>query len=215
MGAKEHDDNLFCKTLKMATPRIACSSSREGITMSTAGAYRPDEKDLEVKAPGNTESPPADISWKNRYRDGFLLLCISITYLVYSSFIRYEISMNAFKVALFIGIALFVLIWIFDSRWLDKIARRRTHVPVRQRWGDILFILVFILVLMYLESNYGRIIAISAFSGFSITAWIKYIQIVYWETKNRIIILTHGFLMPTIVIVSAESERYSERQQRE
>jgi hypothetical protein len=172
--------------------------------MSMADAHRPDENDLEVNAPGNAESPPTDISWKNRYRDGFLLLCISITYLVYSSFIRYEISMNAFMVALFIGIALFVLIWIFESRWLDKIARSRTPVPVRQGWGDILFILVFILVLMYLESNYGRIIAISAFSGFSVTTWIKYLQIVYWETKNRKIIVTHGFLRSTIVIVNSE-----------
>jgi hypothetical protein len=99
-----------------------------------------DENDLAVNALGSAESPPTVISWKNRYRDGVLLLCISFTYLAYSSFIRYEISMNAFMVGFFIGIALFVLIWIFDSRWLDKIARNIT--PVRQRWGDILFILV-------------------------------------------------------------------------
>ena len=189
----------------MATCRITCSGSREGITMSTAGAHRPDEKkDLSANAHGSSESPPIEISWKNRYRYGVLLLCISITYFAYSSFIIYEISMNAFMAGFCIGITFFVLNWIFDSRWLDKIALSRTPVPVRQRWSDILFILVFILVLIYLESNYGRIIAISASSGFLVTVWIKYLQIVYWETKNRKIIVTHGFLRPTIVIVSSE-----------
>ena len=173
-------------------------------TLKEMAGRRPDENNLVVNAPGSAESPPTDISWKNRYRDGVLLLCISITYLAYSSFIGYEISMNAFMAGFCIGITFFVLNWIFDSRWLDKIALSRTPVPVRQRWSDILFILVFILVLIYLESNYGRIIAISALSGFSVTAWIKYLQIVYWETKNRKIIVTHGFLRPTFAAVSSE-----------
>lgn len=47
------------------------------------GARRPDENDLAVNTPGSAESHPTDISWKNRYRNGVLLLCISITYLAY------------------------------------------------------------------------------------------------------------------------------------
>ncbi|HEY9245636.1 MAG TPA: DUF1673 family protein [Candidatus Methanoperedens sp.] len=142
------------------------------------------------------------ISWINRDRNRTLILCILSTIFPISWLSTYEINTYVFMVGFFIGIALNVLCWKFDWHYLDKIAYNKT--PVRDRRQLIFFILIIpaLIVFDYLMASYGKIITISALSGFMVTTWIAYLQIVYWELKNRKVIVTHGFLWQTVVTAS-------------
>lgn len=145
------------------------------------------------------------ISWINRDRNRTLILCVFNTLFPISWLSTYEINMYIFMAGFFIGIALNVLYWKFNWHWLDKIAHSKT--PVRDRRQLIFFILIIpaLIVFDYLMSNYGQIITISALSGFMVTMWIAYLQIVYWEIKNSRIIVAHGFIRQTFAAVSSES----------
>ncbi len=149
------------------------------------------------------------ISWINRDRNRYLIACIINTLFLISWFITYEISMYVFMAGFFIGIALNVLVWIFDSHWLDKITNSKT--PVRDRRQLVFFILIIpvLIVFGYLRS-YGQIVTISALSGFIVTTWIAYLQIVYWELKNKKVIVTHGFLWQTVVAASPKGNAFIE-----
>ncbi len=157
-----------------------------------------DERSVRIK------EKAGHISWKNRDRNRILIACIINTLFLISWFSTYEISMYVFMAGFFIGIALNMLYWKFEWHWLDKIAHSKT--PVRDRRQLVFFILIIPALMMvdYLMSNYGQIITISALSGFMVTTWIAYLQIVYWEIKNRKVIVTHGFLWQTVVTASPE-----------
>ncbi|HWQ96006.1 MAG TPA: DUF1673 family protein [Candidatus Methylomirabilis sp.] len=150
----------------------------------------------------SNKEKPWHICCINRDRNRTLIICIFNTFFLIYWLSTYEINTYSFMAGFFIGIALNVLCWRFDWHWLDKIAHNKK--PVRDRRQLIFFILIIpaLIVFDYLMASHGKIITISTLSGFMVTMWIAYLQIVFWELKNRKVIVTHGFLWQTVITVS-------------
>lgn len=171
-----------------------------------------DFDNLTVNAPdvgaGTTYTP---LRWWNKYRNLALLVSIGLTLLSIKWFISQEINDLDFLLAvLFTGILFGILTRLpgFDS--LDKIASSKSENTIKLSTKRMLTVYILnilsIIAFSYLWSIYGWERIPGYFIGFLLVSWVWYLQILYWEKKNRKTIVTHGYFKPTVAIINSGSK---------
>ena len=163
--------------------------------------------DLVVNAPDSgRELTYTTIRWWNKQRNRILIVGIICTYIAIDMFILYGINnMNIFLVGLFTGIALDILTWAQGVQSLDRVAGSDTPIKTSTKQMIAVYILIIlgIVTVGYLASVYGLRTTFAFISGFVFTYWGGYLQIVYWEKKNRKIIVAHGFYKQTLAAINS------------
>ena len=167
--------------------------------------------DLTVNAPdtgaGSTYTP----SWWKKYHNLVLLVSICLTLLSIKWFISPEINYLDFLMAvIFTAIFFVVLVRLPEFYSLDKIAKSKSENTIKlstKRMLALYILNIFMLIAFsYLWSVYGWGRIPGYFFGFLLVSWVWYLQILYWEKKNRKVIVTHGYFKPTVVIINPGSK---------
>ena len=163
--------------------------------------------DLVVNAPDSgRELTYTTIRWWNKQRNRILIVGIICTYIAIDMFILYGINnMNIFLVGLFTGIALDILTWAQGVQSLDRVAGSDTPIKTSTKQMIAVYILIIlgIVTVGYLASVYGSRTTFAFISGFAFTYWGGYLQIIYWEKKNRKTIVAHGFYKQTLAAINS------------
>lgn len=164
--------------------------------------------DLTVNASGSGgELTHTTSGWWNKQRNRILIVGIILTYLSIYWFILYGINnMNFFLAGLFTGILYGVLTWAQGLHSLDKIGGSATPIKTSTKHMLAVYFLMIssIIIIGYLASIYGLGAPLAFISGFGFPSWVGYLQILYWEKKNRKTIVAHGFYKPTIAAINSE-----------
>lgn len=164
--------------------------------------------DMIVNAPDSGgELTHTTAGWWNKQRNRILIGIIGGTLLAVIWFISYGINnMNVFLVGLFTGIAVNVLSWSQGLNSLNRIASSET--PIKTSTKHMLAVCILIIMgtvaIGYSAYFYGLGAIYAFISGFAFTSWGRYLQIVYWEKKNRKTIVAHGFYKPTVAAINSE-----------
>ncbi len=163
--------------------------------------------DLMVNAPGSGgELTHTTAGWWNKYRNRILIQSTVVTLLALNWFISYGISkIDIFFAGLFIGTLGGVLTWASGLQLLDRIAGSETPIKTSTKHMIAVNILIIlgIVTVYYFASVYGLRTTLAFISGFAFTSWGGYLQIVYWEKKNRKTIVAHGFYKPTVAGITS------------
>ncbi|MFU8767507.1 MAG: DUF1673 family protein [Candidatus Methanoperedens sp.] len=142
--------------------------------------------------------------WWNKYRNRVLIGSIGATLLAVRWFISYGIhNTDIFLAGLFIGTLIGLLTWTSGLHSLDKIAKSRAPIKTStKRTLAVLILIISTVIFGYSASLYGIGKTLAFISGISFPAWFGYFQVVYWEKKNRRIIVTHGYFKPTVSVIN-------------
>ncbi len=162
--------------------------------------------DIMVNEPDSGELTHIPAGWWNKYRNRILIVGIIVTYLAIDMFVLYGINnMNIFLVGLFTGIAFGILTWAQGLQSFDRVAGSDTPIKPSTKHMIAVYILIIlgIVTVGYLASMYGSRTTFAFISGFAFTYWGGYLQIVYWEKKNRKTIVAHGFYKQTIAAINS------------
>jgi hypothetical protein len=175
---------------------------------STIGARKSVQfDDLMVNAPDSGgELTYTTAGWWNKYRNRILIVGIIGTYLAIYWFVLYGINnMNIFLVGLFTGIAFGILTWDQGLQSLDRVAGSETPIKTSTKHMIAVYILIIIGILTvgYLAFVFGLGTTIAFISGISFTSMGGYLQIVYWEKKNRKTIVANGFFKTTVAAINS------------
>ena len=163
--------------------------------------------DIMVNAPDSgSELTYTTIKWWNKYRNRILIVGIIVTYIAIDMFVLYGINnMTIFLVGLFTGIAFDILTWAQGLHSLDRVAGSDTPIKpsTKQMIAVYILIILGIVTVGYLASVYGSRTTFAFISGFAFTYWGGYLQIIYWEKKNRKTIVAYGFYKQTIAAINS------------
>ena len=158
---------------------------------------------LTVNAPGSGgELTHTTAGWWKKYRNRILVQSTVVTLLVaYYGINRIDI----FLAGLFIGTLGDVLTWAQGLQSLDRIAGSEMPIKTSTKRMIAVYILMIISIVTvgYFASVYGLGTTLAFISGFAFASWGGYLQIVYWEKKNRKTIVAHGFYKPTIATINS------------
>lgn len=153
--------------------------------------------DIMVNAPDSGgELTQITARWWNKYRNRILLSSFITTLLVIIFFFRLggKDNMNLFLAGLIAGVLFSIVTGIAEWRRLNKAASgeyRRLQITRRKKVINYLIIGGFIAVIAFVTGflivkTEIRISGYYAFlSGLFLFAWTQYLEVVYWERKNR------------------------------
>ena len=162
---------------------------------------------LTVNAPGSgDELTYTTAGWWNKQRNRILIVGIIVTYPAINWFVSYGINnMNIFLVGLFTGIAFGILTWAQGLQSLDRMAGSETPIKTSTKHMIAVHILIIlgIVTVGYFASVHGLGTTLAFISGIAFTYWGGYLQIVYWEKKNRKTIVAHGFYKQTVAAINS------------
>jgi hypothetical protein len=139
--------------------------------------------------------------WWNKYRNRILLnsFCVTLSAIFFFSLtLGLKDQMNIFLSGLIIGFFLNMGTGIAEWCRLNKAAAgeyKRLHVPRRKKIINYLIIVGLIAVVTFaivilLVKTEIRISGYYAFlSGLFLVGWTQYLEVVYWERKNRKILI--------------------------
>jgi len=163
---------------------------------------------LTINAPDSGgEFTQMTTEWWNKQRNRILIGIIGGTLLAIIWFISYGINnMTVFLFGLFTGIVGNILSWSQGLNSLDRIAGSKTPIKTstKQMLAVYILIILGIVAVGYSASIYGMVAVYAFISGFIFTSWVRYLQIVFWEKKNRKTIVAHGFYKPTVTAINSE-----------
>ena len=158
---------------------------------------------LTVNAPGSGgELTHTTAGWWNKYRNKVLGQSTVITLLV----AYYGISkIDIFLAGLFLGTLGGVLTWAQGLKSLDRIAGSETPIKTSTKHMIAFYILMILSIVTvgYFASVFGLRTILAFISGFAFASWGGYLQIVYWEKKNRKTIVARGFYKQTIAAINS------------
>jgi hypothetical protein len=164
--------------------------------------------DIMVNAPGSGgEHTQMTVEWWNKQRNRILIGIVGGTLLAVIWFISYGINnMNVFLAGIFTGIAVNVMSWSQGLNSLNRIASSETPVKTSTKQMLVVCILIIMgtIAIGYSAYFYGLGAVYAYISGFAFTSWGGYLQIAYWEKKNRKTIVAHGFYKPTVTAINSE-----------
>lgn len=147
------------------------------------------------------------IEWWNKQHNRILTGIIGSTLLAILWFVSYGINnMTVFLLGLFTGIVINVLSWSQGLNSLNRIASSETPIQTltKQMLAVCILIILCIVAIGYSASIYGLGAIYAFISGVAFTSWGGYLQITYWEKKNRKTLVAHGFYKPTVTAINSE-----------
>lgn len=168
--------------------------------------------DLMVNVPGNGgELIHTTAGWWNKYHNLALLVSICLMILSIKWFIYQKINDLDFLLAVFFtGILFGVLTRLPGLDSLDKVASSKSEntikLSTKRMLGIYILNIISIIAFGFLWSIYGWERIPGYFIGFLLVSWVWYLQILFWEKKNKKIIVTHGYFKPIVVIINSGSK---------
>jgi hypothetical protein len=152
--------------------------------------------DMMVNAPDSGgELTHTTARWWNKYRNRILLYSFIFTLLAINFFtLGGKDNINLFFVGLIAGVLSSIVFWVFEWRMLNKVAAGEfggLQVNRRKKVINYLIIGGFIAVITFvtgflLAKTETHISGYYAFlSGFILFVWTQYLEVFYWERKNR------------------------------
>ncbi len=159
-----------------------------------------------VNAPLRGEGPPYDrLRWWNKYHNFVLLVSVFLTLLSIKWFISQEINEIDFVLAVLLtGILFRMLTWLPRFYSLDRISISEIPVKSSTKRAIAIYIIIIlsVLTIVYFWTIYGWNRIPGYFFGFLLVSWCWYLQILYWEKKNRKTIVISGYFKPTVSAVN-------------
>jgi len=98
-----------------------------------------------------------------------------------------------------------LLFCIWDWHFLNKMKNSSKKIQTKNNL-IILSGILGLAVLLMQSSLLGWRIILTFISGFCLTAFLYYLSNVYWEKKNRKIVLLEGYYAPEIYVINAVEE---------
>ncbi|NJD77211.1 MAG: DUF1673 family protein [Candidatus Methanoperedens sp.] len=151
---------------------------------------------ITVNAPGSGGGlTQAALGWSNKYRNRVLQVSVSLTLMAmvfYNSYARN--SPEFFLSGLIYGLVFSIFTGVTEWRRLNKAAAGEfRNVRVSRRKKFMSYVIIFGLIIAgivaigyYTVKTYVRLGGIYAtFTGFILSTWAQYFLVVYWERKNR------------------------------
>lgn len=163
-------------------------------TMETRKSVQFD--DMMVNAPDSGgELTHTTVGWWNKYRNRILLSSFITTLLAITFFsLGGKDNMDLFFAGLIAGVLSSIVFWVFEWRRLNKAASgefKGLQITRRKKIINYLIIIGFVAVITFvtaflLVKTETHISGYYAFlSGFILFVWAQYLEVVYWERKNR------------------------------
>jgi len=161
------------------------------------------------KDAGNTPILPS--GWWNKRHNRLLIMSSGLTlFSIYWIGFQGEYFRNeAFIPGLIIGIIFNPLLCIWNWRFLDKIKNSNKKVQMKNKLITMAGILGLTSLLINSSSLGWKFVltfSLTCASGFCLTAFLYYLTDVYWEKRNKKIIILEGYYTPEIYIVNKGAE---------
>ena len=147
----------------------------------------------------DNELPRLTSGWLTKYRNRILLYSLILTLLAFGLFISEGINrLDVFMTGIISALVLSLFTGVTEWRRLNKAAAggfRRLQVTRKQMLVNYLVIIGLIVIVIFITSYFAvktdsNIRDISAFlSGFILIVWTQFFEVVYWEQKNKKILI--------------------------
>lgn len=156
--------------------------------------------DLVVNVPGGGgEITHANLGWSNKYHNRLLQISVSLTLAAMVFYISYgRYNPGNFLAGIIYGLVFSIFTGITEWRRLNKAASGEfKKVWVKRGKKNLNYLIIFgliivgILVVGFIAAKTDiRISGIYAtISGFILFVWMQYLEVLYWEWKNRKILI--------------------------
>ncbi len=152
--------------------------------------------DLTVNTPdGGEELTHTTASWWNRYHNRILLYSFILTLVAITSFdLGGKYNLDFFLAGLISGALLGIVTAIAEWRRLNRAAAgeyRSLQITRKKKVINYLIIFgflavsIFVTVFLLIKTGMGMREYYAFISGFLLFAWTQYLDVLYWERKNR------------------------------
>ena len=120
-------------------------------------------------------------------------------------------NMNLFLAGLIVGVLSSIIFWVFEWRRLNKAAAGEFRsMQVTRRKKVINYLIIFGLVAVIIFVTAFLLVSISGYyaflSGLFLFVWTQYLEVVYWERKNRKILIVEKTSFYAVDIKAVGSE---------
>lgn len=149
-------------------------------------------------------SPVPSPGWWNRRYNRMLMMSSGLTLvsLLGIGFFGVHLRDESFIFGLIIGTIFNLPICIWNWHFLNKIKNSSKRVQTKNKL-IVISGLLGLTTLLTQSSLVGWRVVLAFISGFCLTTFLYYLTDVYWEKKNKKIVLLEGSYMPDIYIVNA------------
>jgi hypothetical protein len=162
------------------------------------------EANDQAKGRDDENLPVLPTGWWNRRHNRVLMVSSGLTlFPIFGiGFMGVSFRDETFILGLITGTIFNLLLCIWDWYFLNKIKSFSKRVQTKNKLGILGGIFGLTVLLIY-SSLLGWRVILTFISGFCLTAFLYYLKDVYWEKKNKKIILLEGYYMPEIYIVNS------------
>lgn len=175
----------FIKKLMGWCPNVRAHEARKHINLENFESDIPDRAGREN---GNMKNP----GWLRKASTRTFLVYTFFTIIYLLEFYQTGIKLTFLLAGSFISLSVTILYWKTQmQRYDDLIKQPVTEYPNKRKITTFAIVLVVYFVLSYIKAN-GGVLAVQAMisfiGGFLVSMWLEYLQILYWEKKNRKVI---------------------------
>ena len=182
-------------------------------TLETQHSIHPEYFEANNQSRGRDagNSPVSYPSWWNKRHNRALIISSGLTLfsIYWIGFQGEHFRDEAFILGAIIGIIFNPLLCIWNWHFLDKIKNSNKKVQTKNKLITMAGILGLTSLLIESSSlgwEFVLTFSLTCASGFCLTAFLYYLTDVYWEKKNKKIVILEGYYMPEICIVNAGTE---------
>jgi len=156
-------------------------------------------------------SPISSPSWWNKRHNRLLIMSTGLTFfsIYWIGFQGESFISEAFILGLILGIIFNPLLCIWNWRFLDKIKNSNKKFQIKNKLITIAGILGLTSLLIESSSLGWKFVltfSLTCTSGFCLTAFLYYLTDVYWEKKNKKIVILEGYYTPEIYVINKDAE---------
>lgn len=175
----------YIKKLMGWCPNVRAHEARQHINLEN---YNSDIPDKAGRENGNMKNP----GWLRKASTRTLLVYTFFTIIYLLVFYQSGIKLTFLLAGSFISLSVTILYWKTQmQRYDDLIKQPVIEYSNKRKIITFATVLVVYFVLSYIKAN-GGVLAVQAMmsfiGGFLVSMWLEYLQILYWEKKNRKVI---------------------------
>lgn len=197
--------NVFAKGIRKLMgwcPNVKASEIQHSIRSEDFKA----NNQLKERNAGN--SPVSSPGWWNKRHNRALIISSGLTlfYIFGIAFLGVHPMDKGFVFGLISGTIFNLLLCILNWHFLNKVKNSSKRVQTKNKLIVIAGI-VGLTTLLIQSSLLGWRVILTFISGFCLTAFLYYLSDVYWEKKNKKIVLLEGYYAPEIYVINKGAER--------
>ena len=175
----------YIKKLMGWCPNVRAHEARQHINLENFESDIPDRAGGEN---GDLKNP----GWLRKASTRTLLVYTFFTIISLLVFYQTGIKMTFLLAGSFISLSVTILYWKTQMQRYDNLIKQPvTEYSNKRKITTFATVLVVYFVLSYIKAN-GGVLAVQAMisfiGGFLVSMWLEYLQILYWEKKNRKVI---------------------------